>query len=445
MAPKNAGSGERTVDDFSLVVILAAATAIGAWIAWMVFHTQLATAHTYLRRAELWWLDLLGAQGLPGAATVHAWFQKGCAASGLLERCRRDFSTMGWAEISRLTFYINLLLLVPITLVAARIFVRVQSTHPLRLFTKTFNVDSFVRAKKPLYPHLQMFDALDLIGAPLGHPVLGMSQTSRQFAFHHRLLAGWIDEADGSCTPVLDRAKTHRLLRAQLGELWTGTSHLSPAQTLLLAIALPRVAATDASLDDQKFKQLVAESDRMVRWCWEQFKPPAAASRPTAAGPAAAAEDLQWLRPELDLGLPRETIARHIHSAPAQAILSRHAYVDTILFAMFMEARRLGVLPPADMRWLRFYDRGLWYVLQNFGRQAAFAEGCAAHAHYLYEIKSGEPLIEPQLDKAINALESALTAFKYKPSDRDSYHKGARDIHEAVPGEMLEKQKMNAS
>ena len=125
MAAKNTGGGERTVDDFSLVLMLAAGTAIGAWVAWMVFHTQLATAYTYLRRAELWWLDLLGAQGLPGAATVHAWFAKGCAASGLLERCNRDFSTMGWGEISRLTFHVNLLLLVPIVLFAARIFVRV--------------------------------------------------------------------------------------------------------------------------------------------------------------------------------------------------------------------------------------------------------------------------------------------------------------------------------
>lgn len=436
MAAKNAGSGQPTVDDFSLVVILVIGTAIGAWIAWMVFHTQLATAYTYLRRMELWWLDLLGAQGLPGAATVHAWFQKGCAASGLLERCTRDFSSMGWAEISRLTYYINLFLLVPITLVAARIFVRVQSTHPLRLFTKTFNVDSFMRAKRPLYPHLAMFDALDLIGTPLDHPVLGMSRTSRQFAFHHRLIADWTDEADGSCTPVLDRAKTYRVLRGQLGTLWTGTSHLSPAQTLLLAIALPRVAATDASLDDQKFKQFVEESDTMVRWCWQQFKPPASRQ-------PASADTPPWLHPEIDLAVARETIARHIHSAPAQAILSRHAYVQTILFAMFMEARRLGVLPPADMRWLRFYDRTLWYVLQNFGRQAAFAEGCAAHAHYLYEIKSGEPLIEPQLDKAIDALESALTAFKYRPADRDSYRDGGREIHESVEADTPDKSKMN--
>ena len=103
---------------------------------------------------------------------------------------------------------------------------------------------------------------------------------------------------------------------------------------------------------------------------------------------------------------------------------------------MFISARSLGVLPPADMRWMRFYDRTLWYVLQNFGRQGAYAEGGAVHVHYLYEIKSGEPLVEPQLDKAISALEAALTAFKYRPADREAYRKGKTTIHEAVPEEL---------
>src|SRR3990167_2857008 len=75
------------------------------------------------------------------------------------------------------------------------------------------------------------------------------------------------------------------------------------------------------------------------------------------------------------------------------------------LFSFLLPPGARGPPPPADMRWMRFYDRTLWYVLQNFGRQGAYAEGGAVHVHYLYEIKSGEPLVEPQLDKAISALE----------------------------------------
>ena len=173
----------------------------------------------------------------------------------------------------------------------------------------------------------------------------------------------------------------------------------------------------------------------------DQFKPPKAdgskkKDKKEAGQGESEPDPLAWLKPDIDLTLPRETIARYINCKPMQAILSKHAYVRTVLFSMFISARSLGVLPPADMRWMRFYDRTLWYVLQNFGRQGAYAEGGAVHVHYLYEIKSGEPLVEPQLDKAISALEAALTAFKYRPADREAYRKGKTTIHEAVPEEL---------
>lgn len=436
------GGGGRTVDDFTMILALIGGSIISILIAWFMFHTEFSMAYTYVRRAELWWLEMIGATGLPGAAAVSRWFAKGCAADGLLERCTRDFSTMSWKEISNLAFYVNAILLPFILFIAFRIFVSIQSKHPSMRFSKTHNVDSFVRAKQPLYRHLRMFDALDLIKAPLDHPVLGMSQTSRQFVFHHRLIldtgepgGGWIDEADGSCTPVLDRAKSERVLREQLGSVWTGVSNLTPAETLLLAIAIPRVAATDGSLDDLEFKAFLKETSDMIDWCWDQFKPPKDQQKKDGQ----EVDPLAWLQPEIDLTVPRATIARHIESKPMQAILGKHAYVRTVLFATFTSARSLGVLPPADMRWLRFYDRTLWYVLQNFGRQGVFAEGSGVHVHYLYEIKSQSALIEPQLDKAVNALDMALTAFRYRPADRDAYHAGARSIQEALPAELLEK------
>ena len=445
MASGASGSGNgRSVDDFTMILALLAGSVIAIFIAWLAFHTELSMAYTYVRRVELWWLDMIGATGLPGAAAVSKWFAKGCAASGLLERCTRDFSTMSWREITNLAFYVNVILLPFIMLFAFKIFANIQSKHPNNRFSKTFNVDSFVREKKPLYRHLRMFDALDLIEAPLDHPVLGMSQTSRQFVYHHRLIVdngepgdGWIEEADGSVTPVLDRAKAERVLREQLGSVWTGVANLTPAETLLLAIAIPRVAATDGSLDDAAFKACLAESNEMVNWCWDQFKPPPKDSdKADKAG--IATDPLAWLQPQIDLTVPRTVIARHIESKPMQAILGKHAYVRTILFAMFTAARSLGVLPPADMRWMRFFDRTLWYVLQNFGRQGAYVEGSAVHVHYLYEIKSNNPLIEPQLDKAITALDMALTAFRYRPSDRDAYRAGARSIAEALPPELTE-------
>lgn len=61
-------------------------------------------------------------------------------------------------------------------------------------------------------------------------------------------------------------------MRRQLGQHWTRVGNLSAAETLLVAIALPRVVATDTSLDDEAFKAAMADSDYMVAWCWDQFK-----------------------------------------------------------------------------------------------------------------------------------------------------------------------------
>ena len=440
MSSRQAG-GERTVDDFTMIALLLLGSLVAAWFLWIAFQPQISMAYTYVRRVELWWLEAMGHLGIPGAEAVTRWFQRGCAATGWFDACTRDFKTMGWKEISALAFYVNLLLLPFILWFAFRIFAHVQSRHPNLTFAKTLTVDGFVRAKKKIYPHLRMFDELDLINASLTDPVLGMSLTSRQFIFQHRLVMeaqgegkdGWIDEPDGSCTPVLNRKKVEGVLKAQLGKLWTSMNDLSTSEMLLFAIALPRVAATEGRLDDKAFKQCLAESDDMLNWCWDLFKPQPKDKKAADAKEASGAGGLGWLKPDVPQEKPRAIIARHIDCEPMRAILAKHAYVRTILFAMFIEARSLGVLPPAEMRWLRFFDRELWYVVQNFGRQGAFVEGSAVHIHYLYEVKSGQPLVEPQLDKAINALEEAVTAFKYRPEDRDAYRASKPTIAEAVP------------
>ena len=149
MASSSSGGGNgagRTVDDFTMIAALVGGAIIGLWIAWIMFHTELSPAYTYVRRVELWWLDFLGSLGVPGATAFARWFQKGCAATGLLERCTRDFSTMSWKEISNLAFYTNVLLLPFVLLFAFKIFARFQSLHPNLRFAKTFNLDTFVRA-----------------------------------------------------------------------------------------------------------------------------------------------------------------------------------------------------------------------------------------------------------------------------------------------------------
>ena len=413
MSQRSDGKSDDTV---AIVLILGVALYLGLWALWYFQHEKIAMLYTYIRYAELYLFHLIGALAdVPGFGGIHRWLDKTCVLdrNNLMSPCYRDFSEMSWPEITSSSMIVNAFIIVFLIYKCFRWFQYTNKHHPLIRFQKTHNIKSFVKENAPLYPHLRMFSAIDMISKPLDDIVFGMSQTSRQFAVKNKLISGWQKETDGSITPTLDREKALAVFRVQLGKHWTKSTDLSPAETLLAAIAMPRVAATDTKLNDEEFKSAMVDSDKMIRYCWDQFIPPTLKK--------GEVDDFQWLTPNIDLTEPREIILKYIGTETVRAILDRHAFNRTVLFALFLEARRLGVLQPAEMRWMRFYDREMWYVLQNIGRQSVLSEGAAPLAHFLYEAKSQTAIAEPQLDKAVTGLEMAMMNFKYMPSDQAKY------------------------
>ncbi|WP_043201371.1 hypothetical protein [Pseudomonas putida] len=419
-------------DDPAILLGIMAVLYLGGWGAWYFAHDKIAKAYTYIRYVELWLPSVLGDfAALPGIASINQWVGRMCAPDGIIGACQRDFSSVAWGEITSSSLFMNGFFLLLIVILSVRMFLRINKTHPKLRFTKTHNIKSFVQENKAQYPHLRMFAELDLIAQPLDHPLFGMSQTSRQFAYRHLLISGWQEQSDRSWAPTLDREKTTEVMRRQLGQHWTRVANLTPAETLLVAIALPRVVATDTALDDNAFKAAMADSDYMVAWCWDQFKAPD--DKAEQRGEAFA-----WLKPEVPLEVPRAIIQKYIKHPNASAILHAHAFVRTIIFAMYFQARRLGVLPPAEMRWLRFFDREMWYALQTIGRQAGFPEAPGILSHFLYECKAGVSLAEPQLDKAVNGLELAMSAYKYSEADKKRYEAMQQDRYAEAQGAALD-------
>ena len=428
-------------DDPLVIVGVLVGVYAACWAAWHFCHEQMATAYAYWRYGEFGIFHILGELAdVPGIRQVHAWIAGLCGPESIAGLCTRDFSTVSWDEISDSSQVVNLVLLVLLGTYCFRIYVRANKTHPSLRFARKHNVKSFVNEQKVivdpksghlLYPHLTMFSELNLIDRSLDDPVFGMSETSRQFVFSKKLISSWTAEGPGQWGPVVDRQKALNVLREQLGKHWTSSVNLSTAETLLAAIAIPRVAATDPSLDDKAFNEAMQASKDMVRFCWEQFVPPKPTGKKAKKG---APEDLGWLTPDIDLEAPRAVIARYIGTKPVKDILTSHAFNRTVIFALFLQARRLGVLPPCEMRWLRFYDRQMWHVVQNIGRQAGYAEGAAVLGHFLYEVKAGCALVEPQLDKVVNGLELALNNFKFTNEDKARYLEADKPIAEAKTG-----------
>lgn len=426
MARNQQQGNEKTasMDDPLIIGIIGVTIYAAVWAAWNFGHTYIATFYGWWRYIEFYAVHALGNMAdLPGLRTVYGWVATLCApdASGM---CRRDFATVSWPEISDSSFPVNVFCALVLVLYCIRLFIKANKLHPKIRFAKAHNIKSFVNEQKQirhpksgelLYPHLALFSELNLVDIALDDPVFGMSETSRQFLVKHRLVADWREEAGGFWVPTVDRQRASAVFREQLGETWTASANLSPAETLLVAIAVPRVAATDTALDEKAFYAAIAESDRIIRFCWDQFKAPSVHGTKKGSDPNA------WLTPEIDLTLPREVIKKYIGVKGVQDIIAHHAFSRTVIFALFTQARRLGVLPPAEMRWLRFYDRQLWYILQTIGRQAGFAEGAGVLSHFLYEARAGISIVEPQLDKAVSGLETAIANFKFTAADKAQY------------------------
>lgn len=407
---------------------------IAAWIAWHFAHEQISAVYVYVRYAQLWLFNLVGLWvDMPIFSHAREWLQQACAPEEGWLLCSRDFATVGWGQIQNSTLVFNGLFLVVIIVWCIKMFFVVERTHPLNRYTKNHTIQSFMKENAELYPHLKLFSQIDLVSKPIDDPFFGMSLTSRQFAYKHKLISGWEQTGDGDFVPILNRPATTALLIQQLGKHWTRSADLTPGETLLLAIVLPKVAATDPLMDDETFKKALADSDDLIKWCWAQFEPPKPVKRdkknstkkaPSEEGGLGEVNPDAWLKPSIDLSLAKEIIARYIKHPAVVQIISRHAYRRTILYACYIKAGSLGVFPPADVRWLRFFDRELWYLRGSIGRQVAFAEGGnAVYSHYLYEAKAGHPIVEPQLDKAIDGLEAAMHKFKYTEVEKTTYEK----------------------
>jgi intracellular multiplication protein IcmP len=90
-------------------------------------------------------------------------------------------------------------------------------------------------------------------------------------------------------------------------------------------------------------------------------------------------------------------------------ICAKHAFCNTGLFALLDRSRaRAGVLASADFAYLKQLDRSLWYTLSNCGRRRFFIEAAGVVSHYFAEKVTANPLIEPNVENAINGLEDYL-------------------------------------
>ena len=118
-----------------------------------------------------------------------------------------------------------------------------------------------------------------------------------------------------------------------------------------------------------------------------------------------------------DFGVGNSILKKYQNTEMVQQIVSKHAYLLTVLASLLEASRDDGVVPSAEFLWLKVVDRRLWYMLNCIGRQTPFSEVSGPFAHWRAEQAMRRRSLVPMIDEAIKALEIAVKEVKLSPKE----------------------------
>ena len=464
MEPKASGKSGATFEmDDPLFITGCFVVIYVIWILiWMFLIKEISMSNVYYRYFTSYPVYYIRSffQDIPGLSYPYHYIQKWCAPEpGLFGACTADFSKFTQEDNYAIAKPYNIFFLIVMVVVAVKMFLKMDKNHPSSKFSKTHDLHSFMKEQSANYEHLNLFNQVDLIDKSIGDPLYGLGFTSKQFVYHYQLLAGWEQDKNGSdWVPYVNRKKTEEIFAKQLGRPFSGWRNLTTSQKMVFSILMPMVAATQAGLSDDKFEEFTQDSENMRAAAWQQFYTGNSIIRAKEAKANLAAEldqimvmelaeqasykkansgaaqskfmtpdefehykklkdaeiDDLWLTdPDVDVALFETMIAKYAGEAEVKSVVHKFAYITTIMFEMMLQARRLGVLQPAEFRWLRFYDRPLWYVINSIGRKAPFAEAAGVFSHYTAEAIGKSSYLQPMVMPAVDALNSEIQKYKY--------------------------------
>lgn len=216
----------------------------------------------------------------------------------------------------------------------------------------------------------------------------------------------WLNLRHGG--PKLDRERARALFAAQLVHRWRGLDalppHLRKFACALVLFARDRKDEATALLDSLSLSFRAPREARSWRLVG-RF--------PFLLPPRRAHPYLMDTRiPEDILGQCRDLLEG---DTDIRAAVAPHSvWRETALLALYLRARRMGVLNTALFIWLRPVERRLFYLLNNVGRPVVWTEIAGIQAHYEAECAvarmdaDARGLDEPRVEEAVNALEVDL-------------------------------------
>lgn len=345
-------------------------------------------------------------------------------------------------------------------------FPRISEEHPKAAMQEKLTMEKLIRSKANQQPHLKFYEKIDLNTLPLYFGRLRKLDNSKLFMYKHDLIDEFVPRSQAKyfgrkyseketeylegalpdtddLVPQINEQKFNHLLLEQLGLPFIDVDSLTPIQTILLSITIPRACLIDTLLDKKENtdpqkqpKTVEMMVKKRISELWEYVYQDLKSQN----GRGIHFLDIEsinssWKSQNFSdfqgLDECREVLKFWINeSYVAQELIAEHGYINTLLMASLgykKGARRLGVLAPADFRWLKLYDRSLWAIIQNTDRTAFFAENMATSSHYYAELLAGKKIMEPMFQAAYDGFVKEVQSYAYEHKHIEAwrkYHKG---------------------
>ncbi len=230
-------------------------------------------------------------------------------------------------------------------------------------------MQSLLKLLLPVFPYVGLSHRAQLAKQPLDKGVWAMGLSPKAFIKKHGLIK---NQGGSDC---FDLEKATSIMQKLLGNKWRGGKYLTPARKAIF-VCLCTYILGDRNKAEMMLKEISSEIDAQ-RESGESFQ----------------------------FKMSDKQVSQIMHHESIQKVIKAHAYEGTVFTTLLLLARQTGIVATSNFLWLKAFDRQLWYVLSNVGRQAVFTEGAAVHAHWSIEYHAKIAVHIPMVDAAVNALQ----------------------------------------
>jgi len=252
-------------------------------------------------------------------------------------------------------------------------------------YRRAHSMKSLVMQEQHNWPAIMPVVKEDLVAMDVNSGPWAMAMTPLEFATKYDLLKKddvLLDKSQPGqeMTAGIRRGDAKRVFTLQLGPYWDGFERCPPYARALAAVFLCRMNRDRGS-----------------------------------ASKILEAMDKAAVSGKMDYNLVDAAIRKHQQVELVQEVVTKHAYMLTVMASLIQAARLDGVVPSSEFLWLKTVDRRLWYMLNCVGRQTPFAEVAGPFAHWKAENAMKRRSLVPMIDEAIKALEIAVKEVKLTP------------------------------